>query len=293
MALRVLSIALCLTKTSPIVAGFGLAILCTGSLLAQEAKQSTHASRTAWTTSQLKGSPESPLPLAIEPVFPGVKFSDPMHVRWQADVGRYFVCELGGKVWSFPHDAEVKTADLAIDLKASLKSFDAERSNGCDSLYSLAFDPEFSKNRFVYLCIILSNKTGKPLPDGSRISRFRVTEEQPPRIDVDSELPIITWLGGGHNGCDIAFDASGCMLFSTGDATDPSPPDQLKTGQDISDLLSSILRIDVRERLRKSLTKFPKTIHFAKSTKREARYGLLGFAIHGVSRSTHRPDNCG
>ncbi len=202
--------------------------------------------RTAWTTSRVKGSPDAPLPLAIEPVFPGLMFTDPMHVRWQADLKRYFVCELGGKVWSFPHDADVQSADLAIDLKASLKSFDAERSKGCDQLFSIIFDPEFARNRYVYLCMIFSSKTGQPLPDGSRISRFRVTEEMPPKIDVDSELPIITWLAGGHNGCDMAFDASGCLFFSTGDATEPSPPDRLKTGQDISDLLSSILRIDVR-----------------------------------------------
>ena len=142
-----------------------------------------------------------------------------MHVRWQPDLKRYFVCELGGKVWSFPDDPTVATADLVIDFKESLKSFDPERSAGCDSLYSLVFDPAFARNRFVYTCIILKSKTGKPLDDGSRISRFRVTEEDPPRIDVDSELPIITWVAGGHNGCDLAFDNDGCLLISTGDAT--------------------------------------------------------------------------
>jgi len=35
------------------------------------------------------------------------------------------------------------------------------------------------------------------------------------------------------------------LYISTGDATDPNPPDKYDTGQDLSDLLSSILRIDV------------------------------------------------
>ena len=35
------------------------------------------------------------------------------------------------------------------------------------------------------------------------------------------------------------------LYISTGDAEAPYPPDGLKTGQDISDLLASILRIDV------------------------------------------------
>lgn len=92
--------------------------------------------------------------------------------------------------------------------------------------------------------MVFSNKTNKPLPDGSRVSRFTLNENNPPTVDVDSELPIISWLGGGHNGLDLAFDNVGCLLISTGDATDPAPPDQLNTGQDCSDLLSSILRVD-------------------------------------------------
>jgi putative heme-binding domain-containing protein len=38
------------------------------------------------------------------------------------------------------------------------------------------------------------------------------------------------------------------LYISTGDAANPNPPDDLNTGQDISDLLSSILRIDVDRR---------------------------------------------
>lgn len=200
-----------------------------------------------------------------------------MHVRWQADVGRYFVCELGGKVWSFPHAADVKSADLAVDLKTSLKSYDSARSGGVDSLYSLVFDPEFARNRYVYLCVIFSSKTNQPLADGSRISRFRVTEESPPRIDVDSELPILTWQAGGHNGCDLAFDSTGCLLISTGDATEPSPPDRLKTGQDISDLLSSILRIDVRGATADKPYKIPEDNPFLKVAKARGEVWAFGF----------------
>jgi putative heme-binding domain-containing protein len=218
-----------------------------GLSLAQESNRNdVSLVRQPWTTSRIKGSPELPLPLSIVPAFPQLTFQDPMHIRWQPELERYVVCELGGRIWSFPHNEKVTAADLMIDLKTSLKSFDPEQSSGCEYLYSIAFDPDFSSNRFIYVCMILSSKTGSPLPDGSRVSRFRITEQSPPEIDVNSELPIITWLAGGHNGCDLAFDDSECLLISTGDATEPSPPDRLKTGQDISDLLASILRIDVR-----------------------------------------------
>ena len=56
---------------------------------------------------------------------------------------------------------------------------------------------------------------------------------------------LLKWLSGGHNGCSLNFGPDGMLYISTGDAEAPYPPDGLKTGQDISDLLASILRIDV------------------------------------------------
>ena len=67
----------------------------------------------------------------------------------------------------------------------------------------------------------------------------------PPRIDPTSEEIVLTFLQGGHNGGDLHFGPDGMLYISTGDAASPNPPDPLNTGQDISDLLSSILRIDV------------------------------------------------
>ena len=80
---------------------------------------------------------------------------------------------------------------------------------------------------------------------GSRVSRFTVTRAEPPRIDPASEEIVLTFLQGGHNGGDLHFGPDGMLYISTGDAGNPNPPDPFNTGQDISDLLSSILRIDV------------------------------------------------
>ena len=56
---------------------------------------------------------------------------------------------------------------------------------------------------------------------------------------------MLQWLSGGHNGGCVKFGPDGYLYISTGDGGDPNPPDPFNTGQDISDLLSSILRIDV------------------------------------------------
>lgn len=202
--------------------------------------------RVPWAASRFRGTPDKPLPMSLVPAFSKLKFRDPMQVRWQADLQRYFVLELKGRIFSFPDDESVQQADLAIDLPVEVTTFDAARSTGVKEAYSFVFDPDFSSNRFVYVCLILNGRSEGTLADGSRISRFRLTDSDPPRLDARSELPILTWLSGGHNGCDMAFDDTGCLLISTGDATAPSPPDGLQTGQDISDLLSSVLRIDVR-----------------------------------------------
>ncbi|MGV2337823.1 MAG UNVERIFIED_CONTAM: PQQ-dependent sugar dehydrogenase [Planctomycetaceae bacterium] len=241
------------------------------------ATASDAAARQPWTDSRLGYSPEPPLPLEAVPAFSQLKFQDPMHVRWQPDLQRYFVCELRGRIFSFPHDDNVASADLAVDLKQELKSFDPERSNGVQDVYSIAFDPNFSSNRHIYVMMVMSSKLGEPLTDGSRVSRFTLTTDSPPRIDVSSELPLISWLAGGHNGCDLAFDNSGCLLISTGDATDPSPPDGLQTGQNLTDLLSCILRIDVRNAVPGEPYRIPPDNPFIKHPDAKPEIWAFGF----------------
>jgi putative heme-binding domain-containing protein len=203
--------------------------------------------RTPWTTSRLKGTPEPPHPYRIERAFPKLTFKDPLLLVRLPGSGRFFVGEQAGKLYSFPIDSACDRADLFLDLTTELKSWDKDGPvKGVSAVYGLAFHPRFAENRYCYICYILaSKKRGEELPDGTRVSRFRVTETDPPRIDPASEKVLITWLSGGHNGCDLHFGPDGYLYISTGDATSPNPPDALDTGQDLSDLLGSILRIDV------------------------------------------------
>jgi putative heme-binding domain-containing protein len=201
--------------------------------------------RVPWTTSRVVGSPDPPPPYRIERAFPKLTFKNPLLLTNAPGTGRLFVGEHIGKLYSFPEDPDVAKADLFLDLTTELHSWDKDKVRGIEAVYGLTFHPQFVKNRYCYVCYVLAGKDGKPLPDGSRVSRFRVTDAEPPRIDPKSEKVVITWLAGGHNGGDIHFGPDGCLYISTGDATDPNPPDRLDTGQDISDLLSSVLRIDV------------------------------------------------
>lgn len=193
----------------------------------------TIGKRPAWTTSQITGSPEPPLPYVTERAFPALQFKECLDITSAPGSDRLFVVEQRGKIYSFPARPDVKQADLAIDL--------AKEIPGLEHVYALAFHPDFVRNRYCYVCYILAANQ----PDGSHIARFRVTDADPPTIDPKSETTILTWLSGGHNGCCLKFGLDGCLYISTGDGSGPNPPDSLKAGQDVSNLLSSILRVDV------------------------------------------------
>ena len=189
--------------------------------------------RVPWTTSRVSGTPDAPLPYVTERAFPGLKFDKCLDMTPLPGSNRLIVVEQSGKVYSFPNTAGVKQADLVVDISKDIK--------GVNSVYAFTLHPDFEKNRYCYVCYI----KGADPENGTHIARFKLKSTDPPTIDIASEKTIITWQAGGHNGCCLKFGLDGYLYISTGDAAPPNPPDQLRTGQDISDLLSSILRIDV------------------------------------------------
>lgn len=201
-------------------------------LISFVASLSLHAARVPWTTSRIVGLPGPPEPYKLERAFPELSFEKPVEMVWSPVLKRFALLELGGKVFTFADDQTAGKPELMIDLAAAVKGQRA---------YGMVFHPRFKENRFIYLCYI--NERNKV--EGTKVSRFEVRDTQLPTIDPATEKVMITWLSGGHNGCSLQFGPDGFLYISTGDAASPSPPDGLNTGQDISDLLSSVLRIDV------------------------------------------------
>ncbi|MBI3858316.1 MAG: PQQ-dependent sugar dehydrogenase [Planctomycetes bacterium] len=207
--------------------------------------------RQPWTTSHLTGSPEPPPPYRLDRVFPKLKFDHPLEIVRIPGSERFAIIEHHqehlGRIFTFPGDPDCAKPDLFLDLPREIRGWEKTADcKGVGAAYGIAFPPDFEKNRTCYVCYVLEHKVkGKNLPLGSRISRFTVTRTDPPRADPDSEVILLEWLEGGHNGCCLRFGPDGFLYISTGDGTAPNPPDALRTGQDLSDLLSSILRIDV------------------------------------------------
>ena len=203
--------------------------------------------RAPWTTSRVVGSPEPPPPFKVVRAFPNLKFQHPLLIVRAPRGDRFIVGEQAGVLYSFP-DKPDASAELFFDLRKELKTLHLlPEAKAVEAVYGLAFHPDFEKNRQCFLCYTLrgNNRRQPNLKDGTRVSRFTVTRTSPPRIDPSSEEIVLTFLQGGHNGSDLHFGPDRMLYISTGDAANPNPPDPFNTGQDISDLLSSILRIDV------------------------------------------------
>jgi putative heme-binding domain-containing protein len=205
--------------------------------------------RKPWTTSRIVGSPESPPPFKVVRAFPRLKFQNPVVCTFAPGSDRFFIGEQSGKIFSFPPREDVSNGDLFVDLAKEIKTVEkTPNAKEVEACYGLVFHPKFAENRKCYICYTVRKPGEKNLPEGTRVSEFVVRKTEPPTVDAQSERILITFLQGGHNGGDLHFGPDGLLYISTGDATDPNPPDVFKTGQDCSDLLSSILRIDVDRR---------------------------------------------
>ena len=191
--------------------------------------------RVAWTTSRLVGSPDPPPKFLAERVFPSLTFEAPCEMAAIPGTDRLVVVEVNGKLFSFEN--RPNASDLAADLFADLKTIDPK----FHLAYGITFHPKFAENRYCYISYVLEPKT----PEGTRVSRFKVTDTNPPRVDLASEEVVITWISGGHNGAHLQFGPDGYLYISSGDGGESFPPDGRNTGQDNSDLLANILRIDV------------------------------------------------
>ncbi|MEM9368596.1 MAG: carbohydrate-binding family 9-like protein [Planctomycetota bacterium] len=186
-----------------------------------------------WTTSRVVGTPDPPLGYALEQVFADVVMDHPTEFLKVPGTDRWMVVQQNGVLFSFS-EANDRDVCEAIDLKGL--------PDGCLQSCSIAFAPDYPEKPYCYI----TYRFDRSSPEGLRMSRFRVSEPERPVIDPESEELILAWHGDGHTGGAMQFDADGFLFVSTGDASSPTPPDQHRTGQDVSDLEASVLRIDVR-----------------------------------------------
>jgi glucose/arabinose dehydrogenase len=178
-------------------------------------------------------TPEPSLPQGtgaeLQPIASGL--ASPLYLTAPpADVSRLFIVEQTGAIRIVKGGALLPTAFLDISAQVS--------AGGERGLLGLAFYPDYATTgRFV---VHYTDTAGD-----TRLSTFRVSSD-PDVADATSEQVILTadQPFSNHNGGQVTFGPDGFLYLGLGDGGSSGDPQG--RGQDLSDLLGSILRIDVQ-----------------------------------------------
>jgi len=181
---------------------------------------------------------EKPLAVSTERAFPNLEFNRPIVVT-HADDGsnRVFVAEQEGIIKVFKNDQEAEEATVFLDIDDRCVYADNRNEEG---LLGFAFHPKFKENGEFFLYY-----TSSEADLLSKISRFRVSKDNPNVADPESEEVILRvpqpfW---NHNGGTLIFGPDGFLYIALGDGGSGNDPNG--NGQNLTTLLGSILRIDV------------------------------------------------
>ncbi len=162
----------------------------------------------------------------LEPLVTGL--TQPVALTHAGDgSGRLFIVELTGRILVYKDGALLPTPFL--DLSAQLKL------EGEHGLFAIAFAPDYATSGVFY--VHYSDLNGD-----TTVSRFRVSAGDADQADAASEQILLTEPQPHifHNGGSMAFGPDGNLYVALGDGGGPSA-----TGQDLSNLLGAIVRIDV------------------------------------------------
>ncbi|MBI4663537.1 MAG: PQQ-dependent sugar dehydrogenase [Verrucomicrobia bacterium] len=189
--------------------------------------------RIPWTTSRVVGSPEPPPPYTVERTFTNIVWKAPLYIAPEPGSDRLFVIQQGGdkdepsEILWVRDDPDTTLTETIYEVTGRL-------------IYGLTFHPGYNTNGFLF---VFSNGPWGKDDRTNRVSRFTVSRQAPYRCDAASERIILEWKSAGHDGGDLAFGLDGMLYIASGDGTSDS--DGWVSGQDVSNLLAALLRIDV------------------------------------------------
>jgi uncharacterized repeat protein (TIGR03806 family) len=175
------------------------------------------------------------LPYTVEKTFAKHEWKSPIYIAAEPESDRLWIVQSNSKPDQGSIIVRIKD-DPALSEKEVLLEIPKQL------VYSVCFDPDYRTNGVIY---VFTNGPREAAERMNRVSRYTVAQ-QPMRIDPRSETPVLEWKSAGHDGGDMTFGLDGMFYITTGDGTSDS--DGWDSGQTLSDLLGSVLRIDVKHR---------------------------------------------
>ncbi|MCA9010802.1 MAG: PQQ-dependent sugar dehydrogenase, partial [Planctomycetaceae bacterium] len=125
-----------------------------------------------------------PLAVSTERAFPNLEFNRPIVVTHAGDGSdRVFVAEQEGIIKVFKNDQEAEEATVFLDIDERCVYADNRNEEG---LLGFAFHPKFKENGEFFLYY-----TSSEADLLSKISRFRVSKDNPNAADPESEEVIL------------------------------------------------------------------------------------------------------
>jgi len=192
------------------------------------------------------------LPLEVADAFPKLKWDGwegvdengklqplrPMLIGHAGDgSGRLFAGTQNGTIHVMKANPAATSTRLFLDIRSRVRHW---KSGNEEGLLGLCFHPQHKTNGKFYLCYTRSGKGHVQI-----LSEFRLAGNDPNRADPDSEriLMTIPQPFANHNGGSIAFGPDGYLYIGLGDGGGRNDPKL--TGQDLTNLMGGLLRIDV------------------------------------------------
>lgn len=178
---------------------------------------------------------ESQKSIEVEAVeaYPNLEFDQPLYYTHSNDQSNLaYVVERTGRVKCFANDENESSAETFLDLSGKIDNGGQEKG-----LLGLAFHPDYEDNGYFYV-----NYTDE---EGTVISRYRVSPDDPKAADPDSEVVLMSFDQpySNHNGGCMEFGPDGYLYIATGDGGSAGDPQG--NAQNLSSFLGKILRIDV------------------------------------------------
>ncbi len=157
------------------------------------------------------------------------QFAGPVYATAPAgQTGVLYVVEQAGRVMVLDH-GKVRSAPF-FDFRSHV------RSGGEQGMLSIAFDPKYASNHFVYVSYTA-------LSGDQRVSRFRTTATA---VIPSSEKVLldIKDIAPNHNGGQLQFGPDGDLYWGNGDGGNEGDP--LNLGQNVSRPFARIIKTNVR-----------------------------------------------